>query len=114
MELPTCIHIGGKRIRVRVASLEDAYGQFDGEKMEIQISDQILTKPKLLISILRHEMLHAHFHITGQSFAETFDEETIVRALDNLFFPAYEKVISKITRKKLTHEVNSTAGPQPE
>lgn len=116
MEIPQTILLGGKRIRIKVAEMEDAYGQFDGDKMVITLSTEIVGNPKQVISILRHEMLHAHFFITGQTYAETFNEESVVRAMENIFFPAYEKVIEKMTARKQPrkNEVNRPSGPQPE
>jgi hypothetical protein len=46
-------------------------------------------------------MMHAAFSIAGISHSKTFEdmEECVVRCLENIFFPAYERMIAKPKRK---------------
>lgn len=54
MKLPKSIHIGGKRIKIRVIAMED-WGEYFHDKGEICVSDKATGKD--LIETLRHEVL---------------------------------------------------------
>jgi hypothetical protein len=41
-------------------------------------------------------MLHASFHIAGISFCENFEEEACIRCIDEVFFPAYERILKRL------------------
>jgi hypothetical protein len=40
-------------------------------------------------------MIHAALAVGGVSFAVEYDEEVIVRCLDSIFFPAWDKLTKK-------------------
>lgn len=86
--------IAGQRVKIQLTELDDCYGQYLHEKRTIQISTQ-LTKEDYLPT-LRHEMLHAAFHISGISFCENFEEEACIRCIDEVFFPAYERILKRL------------------
>jgi len=88
------VMIAGQRIKIQKAELEDCYGQYLHEKRIIQLHNKLPEHE--IIPTLRHEMLHAAFHIAGISFCENFEEEACVRCIDEVFFPAYERILKRL------------------
>jgi len=89
--------IAGQRIKIQKADLEDCYGQYLHEKRIIQLHKKLPENE--IIPTLRHEMLHAAFHISGISFCESFQEEACIRCIDEVFFPAYERILKRLKWK---------------
>lgn len=89
MNLPDHVIIGGKRIEV----IEDPdlveYGTFNPDDWTIRIGPSARCNP---LETLRHEMTHAAFAVAGISHLRRFEEEAIVRCLENLLFPALEQL----------------------
>lgn len=95
---PTEIHIGGRTITVRIdPKLEDAWGEYHGEDAEIVLASRTLDKQSTLRVTLRHEMLHAALDISGLSYLERYEEEAVVRCVENIFHPAWDKVRKQLT-----------------
>lgn len=92
MKIPKSIMMGGKRIKVQVKDLEDAYGQFLYDELRIELSTKLLHDPGALRETLRHEMVEAALLISGVGWSEQYEQEPIVRALDNIFWPAWDLV----------------------
>jgi hypothetical protein len=46
---------------------------------------------------LRHEMLHAALDICGISHLEGYEEEAVVRCVENVFHPAWETVRKQLS-----------------
>lgn len=89
VKVPGVVVVGGKRIRVRwVDDLElpDASGDYRHGRGEIRLR----LGEAGWVETLRHEMVHAAFAIGGICWCERFEEEAIVRCLDELFFPAWD------------------------
>ena len=94
--------IAGQRIKIQKADLEDCYGQYLHEKRIIQLHKKLPEHE--IIPTLRHEMLHAAFHISGISFCESFQEEACIRCIDEVFFPAYERILKRLNKWKRNQE----------
>jgi len=93
MVLPKKVTIGGVTFKVKRTKIE-AYGEMDFEVREITISTSI--KDNLVaIETLRHEMIHATLALAGHSWAENYDEEALIRCLENMFFPAWDNLTKK-------------------
>jgi hypothetical protein len=92
MTLPKTVKIGGKTIRVVVEPELDDWGSYHSDDAVIKISSKCIGRDKLTTDTLRHEMIHAAFDIAGLSYMERFEEESVVRCLDTVFFPAWSKV----------------------
>jgi len=88
------VMIAGQRIKIQMTDLDSAYGQYLHDRKTIQL-DTYLTDDDF-ITTLRHEMLHAAFHISGISFCESFQEEACIRCIDEVFFPAYERILKRL------------------
>lgn len=95
---PTEISIGGRTITVRIdPKLEDAWGMYHCDDAQIVLSPRTLDKQSTLRETLRHEMLHAALDICGMSYLERYEEEAIVRCIENVFHPAWDKVRKQLT-----------------
>ena len=93
--------IAGHRIKIqRSSELDDCYGQYSHAKRTIQLAHNLPEREYL--PTLRHEMLHAAFHLSGISFLDSFQEEACVRCIDEIFFPAYERVLRRIQNNHQT------------
>lgn len=97
MTLPKTVTIGGQRVRIKIAPMEDTWGTYEHDAREITIATGTLRKRSLLRETLRHEMLHAALAISGVSYLESYEEEVVVRAIEQTFWPAWERVRAKLT-----------------
>jgi hypothetical protein len=96
-KFPKQVTIGGRTIAVRVDPDIDTWGEYRADDREIVLASRTVSKASSLRETLRHEMLHAALDIAGLSYIKTFEEEAIVRCIDNIFHPAWDE-----TRKQLT------------
>lgn len=97
-KLPKHVMIGGNKFRIVIGTLDNGdYGRMYFDERKIVISTACLSKSSILRETLRHEVLHAALHISGVSFLERYEEETLVRAMDHIFFPAWQDLHNKLT-----------------
>jgi hypothetical protein len=101
--IPKLVFIGGQRFSIVVAELESGtYGHMDFDGKRIVVAPFVTAKRSLLRETLRHEVLHAALHMSGVSFSDKYDEENVVRAIENIFFPSWEPLHKKLeTPQKL-------------
>ena len=96
-KLPSSVMIGGIRFAIVCQKIDEGdYGRMIFDERKIVISTICLAKAQLLRETLRHEILHAALHVSGVSFLERYDEEALVRAMDHIFFPAWELIRQKL------------------
>jgi len=88
---PTSVNIGGRTITIRIDSKLEAWGEYHSDDREIIIAARTLEKKSTLRETLRHEILHASLDIAGLSHLTVYQEEAIVRCIDNIFYPAWDK-----------------------
>jgi len=95
MKVPQSITMAGVRVRIQFRDLgdDDCYGAYSHRRKLITIDKAL--KGKDLHDTIRHEMLHAALGISGLSFCETYEEEAIVRCMDEIYFPAWERFIKR-------------------
>lgn len=91
MRLPRSVKIAGQSIKIKVGKLEDAYGQYEHDSRVIWISNAIKDE-RVIITTLRHEILEASLLISGVGWLEKYDQEAIVRCVDEIFWPAWESL----------------------
>lgn len=90
--VPKSITLGGQRIRILISdSLED-WGEYDHDRKTIELAARCLKSRKLFIETARHELVHAALAVSGVSYSQNYEEECIVRCLDDLFFPALDRL----------------------
>ena len=96
-KLPRAIEIAGCRVAIRVSDLVDTYGQFTFDDRLIEI-DRVHLKddPAGALETLRHEMMEAALLLTGVGFMEKYDQEPVVRAMEQAFFPSWERLLAKL------------------
>jgi len=91
VRIPKSVVIGGMLFRIVMKKMDD-WGEMDFEDREIRLSLNAADKPQILVDTLKHEMLHASLSVAGLSWSEKYDEEPIVRAIENIFFPALRTI----------------------
>lgn len=96
-KLPASVMIGGIRFAIVCQPIDEGdYGRMIFDERRIVINTICIAKASLLRETLRHEILHAALHVSGVSFLERYDEEALVRAMDHIFFPAWDTVKVKL------------------
>lgn len=91
MKLPRSVRIAGQSIKIKKGKLEDAYGQYEHDSRVIWISNT-LKDDREILTTLRHEILEASLLISGVGWLEKYDQEPIVRCVDEVFWPAWESL----------------------
>ena len=90
------VSIAGHRIPIKVKDLDECYGQYVPDSKVIEIDKQTLKDKRVLRETLRHEMIEATLFLSGIAYSETYDQEPIVRALDEIFWPAWDRVSKRL------------------
>ena len=95
MTFPKSITMAGVRVRLTFRNLsdDDCYGFYSHKRKLIVIDKALSAKDRH--DTLRHEMIHAALGISGLSFCESYEEEAIVRCMDEIFFPAWERFLKR-------------------
>ncbi len=93
--VPKSVTMAGVRVRINFRDLGDdeCYGLYSHRRKRITIDKSL--KGKELIDTIRHEMLHAALGISGLAFCESYEEEAIVRCMDEIFFPAWDRFLKR-------------------
>ncbi len=104
MKLPRSVTIAGVPIRILQEDLSDEdnlpkgyYGYYSDERRVIVIEETLSSK--VAKATVRHEMLHASLALSGLDHLERFEEEAIVKCMDSIFFPAWERFLKNTERK---------------
>ena len=97
MNIPKALRIAGQRVRIRIADLsdDDVFGYYSHDRKIIFLSESL--EEKELLDTLRHELMEASLCISGVGFCESFEQEAVVRCMDEVFFPAYERLLKIIS-----------------
>ena len=78
------------KIRIKDLSDHDEWGYWVAEKRMIVIHGSLT--PRKFKETLRHEMVHAAWHLCGVAWCERMEEEALCRCLDEVFWPSWERV----------------------
>ena len=93
---PQCfVLIGGHRVKIKVVENFEDWGEYDHDNKTITIAGRALKNEALYLSTLRHEMVHAALWIGGVAFNESMEEEAVVRCMDEIFFPSWDRVCKR-------------------
>jgi len=84
---PAVINIGGRVITVRIDPRLESWGEYHADEQEIVLASRTLEKQSTLRETLRHEILHVSLDVAGLSHLTVYQEEAIVRCIDNIFPP---------------------------
>lgn len=93
--IPRSVLIGGVRVKIRIVPNMEDWGSYDHDEKLIELSSRCLDKAQDLRSTLRHEIMHAALSIGGCSYMTRFEEESVIRCFDELFFPCWDKLRDK-------------------
>ena len=98
MNFPKHISIGGLKVKLTIVENLEDFGSFSLDDLTIAIRKG---NTKDMVDTLRHEMMHAAFAIGGIGHCKPFEEveEGVVRCLDHLFFPAWNKLQQQPTKQ---------------
>lgn len=94
---PPLVNVGGRTIIIRIDPTLEAWGEYRADDKEIILASRTLDKQSNLRETLRHEILHASFDIGGIAYLEGYEEEAIVRCIENIFHPAWETVRKQLS-----------------
>ena len=98
MKFPKTITIAGKRIKLVVEDFKgadsDTFGEYFHDDKLIQINAGLSDEESL--TTLRHEMMEASLFISGLAWAERYEQESVVRCMEEIFFPAWETLLKRI------------------
>ena len=94
MNFPKHIHVGGLKVKIVIAENIEEYGNFSLDDLTITLRNGDI---KVMLDTLRHEMMHAAFAIGGIGHCKPFEEveEGVVRCLDHLFFPSWNRLLQQ-------------------
>lgn len=90
--------VGGQRLRIDVSTSIEDWGHYDHDRKVITVSHRTLEKATTLRTTLRHELMHAALSISGVSYCTGFQEEAVVRCMEDIFFAAWDKLHAKLTK----------------
>lgn len=93
---PKTIMVAGRRVRLVICDLDDTYGQYKHDLKTIEISRAIPDSVKLIT--IRHELMEAALLLSGVGFAEQYQQEQIVRCMEEIFFPAWDSFLKRIAK----------------
>jgi len=93
---PPHVTIGGIDIAIRVEPGLESWGEYHSDAREILIASRTLQKRQTLRETLRHEILHASLDICGLSHLQNYEEEAIVRCIENIFHPVWDEIREQI------------------
>jgi hypothetical protein len=96
-KIPRSVTIGGKVVKIRVVEGFEDWGEYDYDAQTITLSARCVAS-KEFIPTLRHEMTHAALWIGGVAFSEGMEEEALLRCLDTVFWPAWERVSKRLEK----------------
>lgn len=93
---PKTIDVAGRRVRLRFVDLADTYGQYLHDSKTIEVNVGISDPEKLLT--IRHELMESALLLSGVGFSEAYEQEPIVRCMEEIFFPAWDLFQKRLAR----------------
>ena len=101
MKFPKTVNIAGRRIRLVVKAFKgadsDTFGEYTHDEKIIQINTGL--SDQVALDTLRHEMMEASLFLSGIAWSERYEQEPIVRCMEEIFFPAWDTILKRIQRK---------------
>jgi len=92
------VSIAGRRIRLVVKPFKgddsDTFGEYSHDEKIIQINAGL--SDEVALDTLRHEMMEASLFLSGIAWSERYEQEPIVRCMEEIFFPAWETILKRI------------------
>lgn len=96
MKFPKTIAIAGHNIKLQFVTLCDCYGQYEHDRKVILIDKDAHGDTVSVLETIRHEMMEASLLLSGVGFSDKYDQETVVRCMEEIFFPAWDRFCKRI------------------
>ena len=96
---PKTIPVAGRRVKLLFVELDETYGQYKHDQKIIEINKAISNTDKLIT--IRHELMEASLLLSGVGFSERYEQEPIVRCMEEIFFPAWDSFLKRITKSNV-------------
>ena len=95
MYIPKTIRVAGVPVRILREDLSDGetFGYYSHERRVIGIDKSL--SPSVTRATIRHELIHSALSFSGLSSLTNYEEESIVRCMDEIFFPAWESFLRR-------------------
>ena len=95
MTLPKTIRMAGVPLKIvcRDLSEDGTFGHYSHTRKLIVVDKSLA--PIVLRDTIRHEMMHAAFAFSGLSYCEHWEEEAVVRCMEEVFFPSWERFLKR-------------------
>lgn len=110
------VPIGGHVVTLSMDPAQSEYGLTHLDSKRITFSEACSTDPDLFWATLRHEMQHMALLIGGPAWNMTDGEnESVVRCMDEIFFPAWDVVSARRTSRecqKRSRKAAKTTAPE--
>jgi hypothetical protein len=97
LPIPKSVPVGGVKVKILLVEEvddQDSWAHYVHDKKLIRVANRAVRKGEFK-KTLRHEMVHAALSIGGVAFSDYMEEESVVRCMDELFFPAWESLQTK-------------------
>jgi hypothetical protein len=99
-KFPSKVNIGGRVISVKVDVEQSDWGLYHPDRHEITLAPRTVAKMSSLRETLRHEVMHCALDMAGLTYLEdlkSFPEEAVVRAIDHIFHPSWDRIRKQLT-----------------
>ena len=53
-----------------------------------------------MLTTLRHEVMEASLYLSGLAWAERYEQEAVIRCMEEIFFPAWGVIFKRINFEK--------------
>ena len=92
MRLPKTVRVAGQVVKILRDDLSDdgLFGYYSHDRKVIILAKGL--KDEVLLNTLRHELMEASLCISGVGFCESMEQEAVVRCLEEVFFPVWERI----------------------
>lgn len=98
MKVPRTVVIGGQKVKIKFEAFKDyggyTFGQYFHDDKLIQLNTDLTERD--VIETIRHEMMEASLLISGVGFSERYEQEAVVRCMEEIFFPAWDSMAKKL------------------
>jgi hypothetical protein len=99
MKLPKTIAIAGHNVKLHFVPLGGCFGQYDHDRKIISIDREAHITALSVLETIRHEMMEASLLLSGVGFSDKYDQEIVVRCMEEIFFPAWDRFCKRINGK---------------
>jgi len=95
LRLPNHIELAGVKVAIRYRQMDDTFGEYHSNIRTIYVSQLAMRDAKTLLDTIKHEARHAILDLTGLAHLVRYEEEAIVRCMENLLDPAWDRFLTK-------------------